>query len=258
MIILLVALFLFILLQLIQTWFIFNPSKDILIKPEESYEDCYIDDGKIHSWYFINNSSESATVLLFCHGNTGNISERDYIIKVCKQYNINLFLFDYPGYGLSCGEPNQQNICQAGESAYFHLRKHYLAENIICWGESLGGAVSTWIASRYKCKALVLFSTFSSLAELVRSPFNDIVETFFDCLPIKDWISNVTCPIAIIHSKEDTKINYKCAQFNYDRISCTTTKQFFEICGDHATPIIDVSQVDELFEFVGCGKGNKK
>ena len=258
-------LFLFLCISLIlgyQHSVLFAPSSILSSKPEIEYSNLYLDMvGKIHDkkpggkyinlWHFIFN--ENGQTVLFCHGNSGNISKRSYIIDLCANLKLNLVLFDYRGYGESTGLPNPKSICEDGISVYEYLIKQCNPSNIIVWGESLGGAVATHIASNRKVSRLILMCTFSSLDDVLRyskgSPWLiKLLKLTTDTLPNKHKISKIKCPIAILHSQNDDIIPYQCGKILYDSIS-HANKLFIKIDGPHSIPEITHTQLSELLCF---------
>lgn len=199
------------------------------------------------------------TTILYFHGNSGNISHRHYVIDICRRFNINLLLVDYRGYGRSDGVANATSIYQDGEVAYNFLTGHVDCDNIIVWGESLGGTVACHIASKYKCRALILLATFSSLEDVI----NEMVEpriiakglsltvnNFFHPMNSKHYIRNLKCPVAIMHSRTDSLIPYHCSEILFDSIP-NERKVLFTINGDHASPKINDETLKQMFAFVG-------
>ena len=66
---------------------------------------------------------ESRKIILHCHGNAGNISNRGEIYKFLISAGANVFAFDYSGYGKSKGTPSEQQLYRDAESAYQQLIK---------------------------------------------------------------------------------------------------------------------------------------
>ena len=242
--------------------------KEVWIRHRNNYQpfeksitpmDCYdrVDRKQnINGWHF--NNFPGAKTVIFYHGNAGNISHRDYIIDICEQFQFNLLLIDYRGFGLSEGTYDQKSICIDGIAAYLYLRQFAKAKNIIIWGESLGGAVATHVASMYPCHCLILLSTFSSLDDIIYySDYSKVLtmcgsfmaKYLVDCMPSKTKIKKVKCPIAIVHSKNDELINYKCSQIMYRAIS-HDNKKMITIDGGHSSPILDVTSLNKLLDFI--------
>lgn len=233
---------------------LFNPSRQIIWLPNTKFDNLFIN--SLNAWHFKNNAE--APVILFCHGNSGNISHRGYVNEFCRLTGLNLFIFDYNGYGLSSGRPSIHSILDNGLTIYKYLAKHYNPAKIIVWGESLGGAVAIYIAARCQCYRLLAMSTFSSLSDTVRydpnfiwplsSIISEFIKIFMAELPSKQYIKSVTCPVAIIHSPDDTVIPYKCGQILYDSIQ-HNDKIFVTISGDHSSPIITMDNLKRIIDF---------
>src|SRR5688572_20347397 len=59
----------------------------------------------IHGWFVP--AEHTRRVVLHCHGNGGNISHRLELLQILRSLELSVFLFDYRGYGLSDGRPNE-------------------------------------------------------------------------------------------------------------------------------------------------------
>lgn len=195
--------------------------------------------------------------ILFCHGNSGNISNRNYMVKLSNMANLNLVLFDYSGYGKSEGNPRTRRILIDGERALEWTLTKTNKEKLIIWGESLGGSIASYLASKNKCSKLILFSTFASLNDLAfghENPFwiktiQSFLNIFVHPLPTKSWIKTSKIPTLIIHSKDDELISIsharKMNEIDMKRI------QLIEIEGGHGTPIVCKDDLEKIFEFCG-------
>lgn len=214
----------------------------------------------LNVWFFHN--YPQAKVLLFYHGNSGNISNRSYVVDICKAFKLNLLLVDYRGYGNSDGSPNIGTLPEDGEIAYRFLRKIFPAKDIIIWGESLGGAVAVYTAARNECRCLILLSTFSSLSDVVehyqgingmpRGALKGFMALTQNELNSKHWIRSVKAPVLQIHSKEDELIAFESAKSLFNNIE--SHKQFMTIGGSHSSPIISSQQLEDVFNFIGIRK----
>lgn len=255
-IVLFILIYSVIILQWLQRWVLFQPLPNHVWTPKIPYTEVNFDG--IHGWHF--NSYQGAKTVLFCHGNSGNISHRSYIIELCQHKGLNLFLFDYHGFGKSKGPPSQYGICIDGMKAYQYLTRHVRPDDIIIWGESLGGASATYIASQGSCSSLVLWSTFASLEDVIRdSKVSSIAKYMFLGVsrisnPInlsnKDRLKNVRCPVIVVHSPEDEVIPYSNALLLHSNVS-HERKYLLTIKGLHASPILEPSQFITLFNFCG-------
>lgn len=123
---------------------------------------------------------KNLTVLMF-HGNAGNIGHRVPIARMFVQsMGCSVFMLEYRGYGLSTGSPDENGIMIDAQTAYDYLRKRPETRDndIVIFGQSLGGAVSVQLVAKNqndkKLVGLVLENTFLSMRKLIPSygPFS--------------------------------------------------------------------------------------
>jgi fermentation-respiration switch protein FrsA (DUF1100 family) len=222
---------------------IFMPSKWLEFTPAAinlSFEDITItaSDGiRLHGW-FIPAENPRAT-LLFFHGNAGNISHRLDSIRIFNELGLSVFIFDYRGYGQSTGRPSVKGVNLDAIAAWNWLTetKQIPAEKIVAFGRSLGGAVAMELTRSVNPGAIILESTFSSLADM--SPFPASVTPLL--LGGDFWNSAKTAqalgapalsvPALCIHSPDDEIVPYNQGRRIYDAIP--GEKTFLEIRGGH-------------------------
>lgn len=203
--------------------------------------------------------------LLFFHGNTGNISHRNYVVDLTSQIDYNLFMIDYRSYGKSQGESDPRTVLEDGIIAYNYLSKNVSPEKIVVWGESLGGSVATYVAIKKKVRSLILMGTFTSVSDIIengsnypslRRIFAQVVRYSGIDLKPKEWIYLVKVPVLIIHSTEDELIPYHLARENYRRIE-NPHKRLVAIRGGHSTPSFSRESLGEIFTFLGIKRWSK-
>lgn len=255
---------------------LFQPTNKMIWTPESgTYEDIYIRmsdrSGKPYSkhqrkkeydyinvWHFQPFPVENSKVVLYCHGNNDNNSYRDYVVDICKRFHLNLLLVDYRGYGNSSGRPTSDGVVEDAHCAYGYLRRTCQPEQIIIWGESLGGSAAIRVAAEQPCCKLVLLATFASLPDIfAASKMNKIAkgalatmaDLIWDNINSKYWISKIRCPIAIVHSKDDELIPYPNSKILYSSIQ-HEDKIHIKVSGIHARPIMTKQNLIDLYEFV--------
>ncbi len=123
------------------------------------YEDIYFkteDDVLLNGWFIP--VEDAKNTLLFFHGNGGNISHRLESLKIFHEMGLSVFIIDYRGYGQSQGTSSEQGTYRDAEAAWRYLTetRGISDEDIIIFGRSMGGAVATWLASRYTPNLLIL------------------------------------------------------------------------------------------------------
>jgi len=195
---------------------IFYPDKALDDRPSNwdlSYKDIQFltpDGQKLHGWFFP--VSGKSPVLLFCHGNAGNISHRIENIKFLVKRDISVFIFDYRGYGQSSGRPSEKGIYIDGIAAYDYLTKieKISPDRIVIFGRSIGGAVAIEVALQRKVRCLIIESTFTSTKDMAKTIFPFFI--FSPFLPhhynniLK--IAGVTIPKLIIHGEDDNIVPF--------------------------------------------------
>ncbi len=161
----------------------------------------------LHSWYC--RASEPVASLLYCHGNTGNLTNSAPAIPALLAAGLNVFSFDYRGYGRSTGIPTVGGLIEdAIAAAEEHERVRPRELPSILFGYSLGGAVALQLSHRWRFDGLVLQSTFTTLREMARhrfpgTPMHYIAGDEFDSL---EAIRRVVLPTVVVHGSDDTTV----------------------------------------------------
>ncbi len=201
------------------------------------YEDVYFEtsDGiRINAW-FVPAEGEARATVLFCHGNAGNISHRLEIIGMLRGLGLNVFIFDYRGYGRSGGSPSEKGTYLDALAAYEYLRTRNDVDgkNIIIHGKSLGAAVAVELATRVSPPAVIAESGFTSVPAIGKEvyPFlpMDLVTTIkYDT---KSKIGKLDMPVLIVHSTEDEIVPYHHGKELYE--AATGPKELYSMKGGH-------------------------
>jgi fermentation-respiration switch protein FrsA (DUF1100 family) len=226
-------------LFLFQRFLIYFPVKSIDFTPDQfglRYKDIYFqtNDGlELNGWLIPAENSQG--VILFCHGNAGNISHRHESIHFFLSLQLDVFIFDYRGFGRSKGTPDEAGTYLDGEAAWNYLieKEAYSPEQIIIFGRSLGTGIASWLTLNKRPKAVILESSFTSLPDLGAKiyPLFPVRLLSRYKYPTSENLKHIDCPKLFIHSKDDEIIPYTLGFKNY-QIS-TEPKQFLEIHGSH-------------------------
>jgi pimeloyl-ACP methyl ester carboxylesterase len=107
-----------------------------------------------------------APVLLWCHGNAGNIINRLENLIELHRTGLSVYLFDYRGYGRSSGKPSERGLYHDALAAHDYLTqaRGIRPGRLVLFGRSLGAAVAGELASRRAAAGLILESSFPSVA----------------------------------------------------------------------------------------------
>ena len=229
---------LIVLMSIFQSKLIYFPYTNIDRDPQSiglEYESIILkssDETELHAWYIPKKGAK--ITLLFLHGNAGNISHRLDSIKIFNSLGMNVFIFDYRGYGHSKGSANEQNTYDDAKSAWDYLlkNKNLKAEDIIIFGRSLGGAIATNLGHTLKPKGIILESTFTSVKEFASDvyPFLPKFLIHFNYETTK-YLKDINYPVLVIHSEDDDIIPFKHGEAVFK--SANEPKTFVKIRGDH-------------------------
>ena len=235
---------------------LFQPTDRIYYEPDAHYREFFLKG--VYGRYFDNFPGQKT--VLYCHGNNANLTSRKYIIDLCNRGGINLLLFDYQGYGKSSGSPYQYSIQPDAQTAYDYLiGTGVVPENIVVWGESLGGNPATFLAESNPISCLILLSTFSSMGETFSdygwNYLHKVIEMSFDPADTVSRLKNVKCPVIVIHSTEDEMIPFKGAERLYSAIN-HKNKKLVQMSGPHGNPSIEPATLDQLIKYFKTGNLN--
>ena len=186
---------------------------------------------RLHGWY-IPSAGAKATLLWF-HGNAGNITHRLGNIEMLKPLNLNIFIFDYRGYGKSEGEPDEKGIYSDSQAAYDWLVKvkNILPGEIILFGRSLGGICAVEVASGNPAAGLILESVFPSAGKMAEKifpvlPLGGAIKSRFDAI---SKVPDLKLPKLFIHGTQDEIVPYKLGRELFS--VAADPKEFYDIQG---------------------------
>jgi len=224
--------------------FIFFPTKypDGDWEPSRlSYENVFFQSPggpQLHGW-FVPHPAPRA-IILFAHGNGGNLSHRTDLLRVLHdRLKVSTLAFDYRGYGRSEGKPSEQGVMEDARTAATWLaeRTGVRPTELVLYGESLGGAVVVDLAVTNGARALVLENTFSDLSDVAAHhypwlPAKSLIRSRFDSTAkIKDYHG----PLLQFHGEADSIIPIELGRRLF--AAANDPKEFVMIKGaDHNDP----------------------
>lgn len=176
---------------------------------------------ELEGWLF-KLPDENAPLVLFAHGNAGNMGHRLMLAKYLMDAGASVFLFDYRSYGLSKGKKSLPGVIEDTQAAFDCLTKElkFPPSKIILYGESIGGGPTCVLAAREKVKGVILDSTFTSALQLAkkRVPIMNIYPDFLQPVPPFDnqsYLRGAHVPVLIIHGQKDELVPFSEAQENF-------------------------------------------
>jgi fermentation-respiration switch protein FrsA (DUF1100 family) len=215
------------------------PSRAITATPSDiglAFEPVKIktDDGVMLDGWFVP-AKKPRGVLLFFHGNAGNISHRLGSLKIFHELNLSTLIFDYRGYGKSEGEPSEAGTYRDAEAAWQFLTGDLRVppERIVLFGRSLGASVAAWLASRRDPAALILESAFTSVPDLAAELYPFLPARWLSRFryDTREYLKRVASPVLFVHSPEDEIIPFAHGKALYE--AAVGKKQFLTLRGSH-------------------------
>lgn len=141
---------------------------------------------------------------------------------------MHFLVVEYPQYGLHVeGKRDQETFWDNAESVYDFLSESVGLghQDILVFGRSLGTGPATYLASKRRCAALLLFTPYLSIKHVSKQHVGCMSfcapNIFRNC----DYILNVTAPTFIIHGKKDEVIPYQSSQELYKLLSSKSSKK---------------------------------
>lgn len=197
------------------------PAKDIWLEAPDGVE--------LHGWWVPHPKARGT--FLYCHGNTGSISQRIGTFRHLRRLRVNIFAFDYRGYGRSAGEPTEKGLYLDVRAAYDYLIETLgqPAETVMFFGHSLGGAVAVDCALDRSVAGLVIQSSFTGI--------RDAAKAFYPQFPMHlaarrqfrsiDKVAELPIPKLFIHGKSDQTVPFELGKRLFE--AACEPKEFYPV-----------------------------
>jgi fermentation-respiration switch protein FrsA (DUF1100 family) len=217
-------------------------------------EDAWFSSGdgvRLHGWFVAR--EQPSAVILFCHGNGGNVTHRTDLLRVVPRYaNASILVFDYRGYGRSEGVPHEAGILADARAARKWLadRAGVAEQEIVVMGESLGGAVAVDLAATDGARGLILENTFTSLVDVgsYHYPWLPVRLAMRSRLDSLSKIARYRGPLLQFHGDGDRIVPY--AFGTRLHAAANSPKRFVTVPrGDHNDPRLQV-HYDAICDFL--------
>lgn len=218
--------------------FVFFPDRQVGPPPAGAEERWIItaDGLRLHAWYVP--PPDRGPVLLWSHGNAGNIHARRAPLAALVARGLGVLAYDYRGYGRSEGTPSEPGVYLDATAAFDDLvARGTDPAAIVCFGESLGGAVSIELATRRRCGAVIAVSTFTRLADVARrhyGPLGGLAGDRFDSLA---RLPRVAAPVLIAHGDQDEIVPFELGERLF--AAAPGPKRFVRLTGADHNRVLD-------------------
>jgi uncharacterized protein len=157
--------------------------------------------------------SGSRPAIVYSHGNFECIQESFALMRPLVNAGIDTLQLEFPGFCGADGTPSFANIVETETAGYDWLAKQTQVDptRIIAMGYSIGGGAAGELVSRRPIRALLLLSTFTSMADMARRyalPAFLVHYPFDSRLRLQDFSG----PIFIEHGRRDHVIPFEMGQ----------------------------------------------
>ena len=185
---------------------------------------------ELHGWWIPRRRAQGT--VLYCHGSSGSIAHTVDVLAALRQLRVNLFAFDYRGYGKSAGEPSEAGLYRDARAAWEHLVEEIgvAPEGLILFGHSLGGAVAIDCALDRAAAGLVVESSFTQVRDMARAshrgPLHLVARNQFRSI---DKVGRLTLPKLFIHGGADERVPAEMGRRLYE--AAADPKELYVVAG---------------------------
>lgn len=192
---------------------------------------------RLHAW-LAPPPDAAAPVLVWSHGNGGNVGGREDVLLALAARGLGVLAYDYRGYGLSEGSPDEAGVLLDAQAAWDRIAADGIApERIVCFGESLGGAVSIALATRRACAAVIVVATFTSLRDVARQHYGALAALAGGQFDSASRVAAIGAPIMVAHGDQDEIVPYALGERLF--ALAREPKQFVRVAGRQHNDVFD-------------------
>ncbi len=204
--------------------------KDYVYQFPQPFEEVNIstkDNQNIHALHF--KLDKPKGVILFFHGNKGNLERWGSIVPYLLAYNYEVLVMDYRNYGKSTGSFSEEKMYTDALLAYDHLKKQYSEDQIVVYGRSLGTTFATRIGVENKPKHIILEAPFYNLKRATQYYFS-LSPTFILKYHFRTDknIPKITSPITFFHGEDDKTTSFEQSKELFELVT-SKQKEFVAI-----------------------------
>jgi uncharacterized protein len=162
---------------------------------------------RVEAWFLPSAQSGAAPLIMNTHGNGELIDQWAQRVAPLREAGAGVLLVEYPGYGRSEGTPSEKSITSTMIAAHDWAVKNPRVDvsRIVAHGRSMGGGAAAQLARQRTLAALVLESTYTSVADMVRAHGvpDFLVSNRFETLSV---LREFRGPVLIVHGTNDEVI----------------------------------------------------
>jgi uncharacterized protein len=163
---------------------------------------------QLDAWYVPAEGTDRNMAVLVANGNAGDRSLRAPLADALANEGFSVLLFDYRGYGGNPGAPSEEGLARDARAAFGFLteQQRVPGDRLIFFGESLGAAVVSELATEHPPAGLLLRSPFADLASVgrVHYPFLPVSALLKDRYPVIELVRKIEAPTTVVYGTSDS------------------------------------------------------
>lgn len=155
--------------------------------------------------FFVSDRPSSRLIIYF-HGNAGNIHERLPELQNLSKAGANVLGVGYRGYGKSTGKPSEAGIYRDGRAAVKYAMENlgYAKDKIFLCGRSLGSVVALETDRNNNFAGVILVTPLTSGADVLRAHGYTIAPLLVgDVIDNMKKLPEIVSPVLVIHGDKD-------------------------------------------------------
>jgi alpha-beta hydrolase superfamily lysophospholipase len=162
------------------------------------------------AWLVRPAAPDRRAAVLVANGNGGDRAGRAPLAQALAARGLTVLLFDYRGYGGNAGSPTERGLARDARAARRVLVEQagFTSDRLVYFGESLGAAVVTELATEHPPAGLLLRSPFTDLASAGSEhyPFLPVRALLKDRFPLADQLATIGVPTTVVYGTGDSII----------------------------------------------------
>ncbi len=191
-----------------------------------------VTEDKVRLQCFLVSNSSAKNIVIYFHGNAGNIYDRIPELIDLAKTGLNVLGVGYRGYGKSTGKPSEKGIYEDGVASLKYVMETlgYSPDKIFICGRSLGTVVALNISMKKKLAGIILVTPMTSGKEMARSHgFGPLAMLAGDAFNNLKKLPEIVSPVLIIHGDKDEVVPWAMGEQIFELLQ--TSKKMVTIKG---------------------------
>jgi hypothetical protein len=158
---------------------VLHPAKAISATPQTKFEEIHFDYtetgvAQLDGWWIPADADARwrGDTILYLHGGAGSLSNSVTDLEALHAVGVNLFAFDYRGYGNSAGpHPEEARMDADADAAWDYLTqtRHFDPKTIVFYGSDVGASLAAELAARHTPAGVILDAPNAPARQIVES-----------------------------------------------------------------------------------------